>query len=563
MARDIEADAKVNDKSGPGLDSFARNVRNTGKKVEKDFDRFGKSTGEKLLNGIGAVSPKLAAKLASSFGDAAKLGAPLLVSGIAAAAPAISALMGAAVTGGAAGLGIIGGVALASRDARVKAAGTNLAATLLAGLQDRAGSFVQPVLNSLKIVESAFVRNGETIRRIFTNSAKFVEPLATSLGNLGTSLIEGLDIAIGRAGPVMESLNRGIERVGEAVKSFLSSMSENGESNAKVLESAFTSVAVAIEVTGEALSGLAKVLGFLDGIMPLSTLETFNKVLGDTEKGARRTGSGTFGAAQAMQVAGDSAETAAADTKLYEKALADNAKAAQDAANAQRSLFDDTTRVAAAMDDAKAAARANGKTLDENTKKGRANREAISSLASAMNGYRTNLTASGASTTKVNGVMAQQRAALIRVAGQMGKTGGEARRLADQLLGIPPKRETKTGLLNEGATKREARAVAGAVRSIPSTKNVTITVITRYKQYGLKGPSPLGGAVGLSGSDAGFALSDPNGGTFRVGGPVEVFSTIENRVFLDGRPFREYTDRQVRASEDRARHRARYGGRLQ
>src|SRR3954464_2826134 len=112
MARDIEAEVKVKDGTKPGLDSVERRFKESGKKIEKEYDRFGKSSGDKILNGIGAISPMLAKRLSSAFGDAASLGAPLLVSGVAAALPGLSALVGAAVSGGAAGLGIIGGVAL-------------------------------------------------------------------------------------------------------------------------------------------------------------------------------------------------------------------------------------------------------------------------------------------------------------------------------------------------------------------------------------------------------------------------------------------------------------------
>ena len=175
MARDIEANATIHDKSSEGLDKFSENVKKTGKKTQKEFERFGKSSGDSFIKSVGSVSPKLAGKIASSLGDGAKLGAPLILSaiggGLAAGLPAISGLIGAAVTGGAAGAGILGGVALAAQDSRVKAAGTQLGNNLLTGLQDRAGSFIQPVLGSIDILQDKFLETGDTIERIFQNSS--------------------------------------------------------------------------------------------------------------------------------------------------------------------------------------------------------------------------------------------------------------------------------------------------------------------------------------------------------------------------------------------------------
>src|ERR1044072_4616961 len=101
MARDIEASVKVKDDSKAGLDSVERRFRESGQKIEKEYDRFGKSAGDRIMRGVGAISPMLAKRLSSAFGDAASLGAPLPLSRIGAALPALSALVGAAGTGGA------------------------------------------------------------------------------------------------------------------------------------------------------------------------------------------------------------------------------------------------------------------------------------------------------------------------------------------------------------------------------------------------------------------------------------------------------------------------------
>lgn len=559
MARDIEAEVKVKDSSKPGLDSVERNFKRTGKNIEKEYERFGKSTGDKLIASIGAVSPRMARRVAAMFGEGATIGAPLLISGIAGTLPGLSALIGAAVTGGAAGAGIIGGVALAARDPRVKAAGTQLGQIVLQGLTDRSKSFVQPVLNSLNIMKRQFVDSGVTIERLFTNASKFVEPLAASLADVGESLIDGLDIAVGRAGPVMQALNDGIRGTGDAVESMLDSLSRNAEGNAAILQQTFSSLNATIEGVGYTLYGLSEVFEFLNSIMPLSLFENMKQVLIEL---------GVIGANQSqwieptandLRTIATEEQAAAAATREHERAMREEARAAQEAINAHRSLFDDTTRLGEATRAAKKAAEENGRTLSANTEKGRANRQALSNLASAMVGYRENLIKSGAATSQVNRVQEQQRTALLKVATQMTGNKARARELVDQLLKIPPKRETKTDLLNDAKVKKEAREVQAALNNIDRTINVTVNIARRITGSALSN-SALAAAVRKNYAAGGsFALVE--GGTVRTGGPVQVESTVENVIYLDGRPFRDFISRTVAEVDSRIQHRQRYGGR--
>jgi hypothetical protein len=555
MARDIEADVKINDKSAPGLESVKRRVKRTNDDIKKEYDRFGKSTGEAILNGIGAVSPKLAASLAGGIGDAASLGAPLLIAGIAATAPIISGLVGAAVAGGAAGAGIIGGVALASRDARVKAAGTTLASNLLATLSTQASPFIEPVLHSIDKIGERFSQNGDKIEHIFANSARFVEPLADTFLDLGDNLISGLDTAIGRAGPVMAGLESGIEAVGSSIESFIDDVTANAGFNGQVLEDTLQAVAFTIEATGRSLKFLSDVFQIVDKVIPISPLTKLSHAFEDTDAAGRRSAGGTFGAAQGMQIAGDAAETSAADTKLYEKALQDNAKAAEDAASAQRSLFDDTTRVGEANDKASEAARKNGRTMSANTEKGRANREALSSLASAFNGYRGNLEKSGASAGRVNSVMSTQRSRLIAVAQSMGASSSRARRLADSLLGIKNRSVKVTA--NTAQAQAEARNARQEIASIRG-KSVTVTVRVNDSQLrNVERRLARAGGANAAGADS-FGAMAP-GQTARTGGPLTVENTTN--VVLDGRRIYSYTDKKIADERKRVAFRSKVGTR--
>ncbi len=558
MPRDVDVDVNVKDKTGPGLDSVEKRFRSSGKKIEKEYEKFGTSTGNAIIKGVGAVSPKLAKKLADGLGDGAKLGAPLLISGITAALPVLSGLIGAAVTGGAAGAGILGGVALAARDSRVKEAGNTLASNLLANLSTQASPFIQPVLGVIDQVGERFSKNGDKIERIFANSAKFVEPLGDALLDVGDNLINGLDTAIGRAGPVMEALNNGFRAIGDSIEGFIDNVTANAEGNAVILDQAFKGVAGTITILGQVLGGVTYIFEQFNSIMPLSLLGQLNDLFNDTEEVVPKVTLGLKENAAGMQVLGDAQEVAAKDLALYNKALQDNAAAAEAAASAQRSLFDDLTKVGEAEDNATAAAKKNGRTLSENTAKGRANRQSLSSLASAMNGYRTNLEKAGRSTSTVNGVLNTQRNRLIATAQSMGATKSQARALADQLLGIKP-RSVSVKVNGTAAAASNARNVRQEIELVRS-KSVTVTVNVNASRLAAVERRLARVGAGNAAANDSFGVNAP-GQSARTGGAqkVEVQSAVS--VNLDGRPFRDMTAKQIRDDRRRELFRNRVGKR--
>ncbi len=557
MSRDIEADVKINDKTSAGLKSAEDNVRKSGKTINKEFEKFGSGTGDALIKGIGAFAPKLAGKIADGVGDGAKLGAPLLISGITAALPIISGLLGSAIAVGGVGAGIVAGVTIASRDSRVKEAGTTLGSTLLAGLQDNAGAFVQPVLAGIEQIKGRFVELQPTIKSIFDNSSRFVGPLTDALLDVGQSLLEGIDIAIQNAGPVIDVLATGLTGVGEAVKGLIEDLTENGEENAVVLQAAFDGLIGTLEVVGEVLGFVVDLFAKIDKVVPLSIFTTLNELFGDTEDSARRSAGGILENNDALQRGAASAEVAEKATQLYEKALKENEDAARAAADANRSLFDDVTAVAEAEDNFRESLKKNGKTLDENTDKGRANRTAISRMAGAYNTTRGNMEKAGKSAEEVNGVLSTQRTRLIEAANKAGLFGKKARDLADQLLGIKSRNVTVTA--NTGKALTNAQAVKREIGQI-SNKTVTLTILTPGLTKAREAVNLRRELLDLSGAQGSFGYAANDGGS-RVGGPRSVSVESNVSVNLDGRPFKQIATTAVDRNARRVAFRSRVGQR--
>lgn len=147
----------------------------------------------------------------------------------------------------------------------------------------------------------------------------------------------------------------------------------------------------------------------------------------DGTTGALKTGA----AAQDRVTAATAAATTA--TQTNKEALDEQLKSVRDAANAQLALSGSTIGLEAAYDDATSAVKKNGKTLDVTTEKGRANRTALNSIASAGLSVAESLQKTNASGKKVAAAMDDARGKFIRTARQMGLSSTEAKKLADKL----------------------------------------------------------------------------------------------------------------------------------
>lgn len=90
-----------------------------------------------------------------------------------------------------------------------------------------------------------------------------------------------------------------------------------------------------------------------------------------------------------------------------------------------------------ALDDATAAVKANGKTLDLNTQKGRDNRTALNNVASAAIAQVAAMRSAGDGNVKAAAFAEQARKSFVKQATQMGMSKSAAQALATQLIAIP------------------------------------------------------------------------------------------------------------------------------
>lgn len=564
MARDVEYKVTGEDDSDPSLHSAERKFAESQKRIQKinedsqkkiqaDADRYSAKIGRTLETVIGRSAPKIAASLGSTFADAAAAATPVLAGAAVAAAPLIGATLSAAVIGGAGAGGVVGGILLAARDPRVKGAGAELTQRLLGNLQQDAEPFIGPVLTSLdRIGAEADILRGR-IQNIFANSATFLPALTTGTLRAVDGIVTGLDKIIAKAGPVMAQAGDSIGQVGQHAGQALELISGGSEESAEALADVTNALTLLIDTSAGTVRGLTEVYGFLNRIgAATGALGPFLDLMGKTGGEAEMAAGQTARMAAATAEAGLAAQVSAGQVGSF----TDKVNALTQAG---RGLYDSTTQVAEATATLRSALKDNGRTLDENTTKGRANRTALSGVAGAMIAqYNAAVQANGEG-RRSNKVAADNREAFIRLASQFTKTKGEAERLATQ-MGLIPARKESDFYLNTHDAKGRAQAAQDAINALHG-KTVSIGVsIARSQLRRVENTLNRLGSGAFSAGGTVFAV-DPGSGTSRTAPPTPVNVTSDVNVWLDGEPFYRMSTAAARARSDRDAWRQKVGHR--
>jgi len=256
----------------------------TEEKLKNLNTEFAKSGDRTLFKDIGkerrsaSQMRKILSELEADFGDgggesghgfirnaiaAIKDDAPSLIAVISAVAvaalPGIGALAAGAFTGGAIATGMAAGILSATKDSRVVSAMHEFKETISKTFF-QGTAFVEPIRNSLKILEDAFSRLN--LAEAFAKVAPFVERVAEGLGEMALHIMPGLNAAFDRAGPFAEALADGFVEIGTAIGSFLQEVSSS--------DGAIIALRTTFDTLGEAIIGTGKLLNVLSDIFAFS-----------------------------------------------------------------------------------------------------------------------------------------------------------------------------------------------------------------------------------------------------------------------------------------------------
>jgi hypothetical protein len=222
------------------------------------WSRIGARIGVSTANGMFAsLSAGLKAPPPQVYAGAALLAA--------AVAPTLGAGIAGAVVGGIGVGGVVGGMVIAARDPRVKAAGGELGRFMLADLEQRADGFVAPMVHGIRDVRAAWVAMGPDLDRIF-ESSRFVDPLVDGVLHGIRRVVAGAADAVGAAGPVIASFGSSVSRIGDAVGDSFSLLARDAEAGASAIDDLTTAAVSFIETTTAIVHGLATVKGWFDSL---------------------------------------------------------------------------------------------------------------------------------------------------------------------------------------------------------------------------------------------------------------------------------------------------------
>lgn len=521
MSNEVEIVISAKDRSGPGLASararqraFAADTKTTLGRAGQDagramgdgivrgvdgrlrdsrgrFTRGGQDLGDDIADGIkggtdrgsrivgGFVTSALSSfdKLGPGMGAAITAG----VYGAAASAGAAAGGVALAVGGALTGIGVVS----AAQSVRVRREWSDTGRELKAGLADAAQPMERSAMRAATVTRNTFSRLKPYLTNFFADSAPAVDRFVKSIGNgvasLGPALVPlrrgytaVLDAISARSPAIFGSLERSLENIGDIA-----------ERNADDIAAAFEFAAGAVEKTTEAVGFLADQWDEFTGDLAAAdqagqdfgsgfreTLYEWARAMGiNTEQmqeverswaaadAAAADNGGVKDATTATSSLGGAAGDAAAGLRDLKAELEELNGPALDAAEAQIRYED-------AVDRAAEAARKNGRTLDVNTEKGRANKAALIDIARAAQEHIAAMQAENASATEITLKYGEYRSQLVKAGRAAGLTKAQAERLAEAWMKTPESVETHA---KGDITDLEAK-IAAAKRKLKDPK---------------------------------------------------------------------------------------------
>ena len=199
--------------------------------------------GEALANGGRQLSGPLQAGIIAGLAGGTVIVAPLLAS------------MAAGIIAGAGVLTVaIGGViAAAVTSPEIQDAGKRLGSTLLSGLQESTEPLVAPILTAITSISEKFQELRPILDNLFGNTAELIAPLNNAMQEFVESITVGLDTLVEKAGPdVMSGIALGVTDLGDAIQYMFERFSE--------VENLDDSIATAFGIIAEAIVFLTDVI---------------------------------------------------------------------------------------------------------------------------------------------------------------------------------------------------------------------------------------------------------------------------------------------------------------
>lgn len=419
-------------------------------KIKEAIEEVTEATAE--LGGAAAQVSGGGAQTGAAFGG--RMG-PAIITGVIAGLlphlPTLGAMIAGAVAGTIGTGGVIGGIAMASKDPRVRmAAGTFGEA--VANEFFRGGEvFVEPTIRALNELQMAF--NDMDLPETFAKMSPHVTTIAKGFGDLGRNIMPGLNKAFDRMGPFAAVAAKGLGDLGGSLGSFMDSVTAS-EGALQGLDTLFRMLDGSITLLGgglEVLSDLygAFVVNLEAAFLGIEALGIATNQPSLRDFGAKwstqmdQLGKGTSGASEILKTFGGDTQTASGGVQSFGDSVGLAAQATgalrdglSETHNAFLGFMGAAINTEEAIDNFTKSVKENGRNLDIDTEAGRENVRILQDIANGALEATQRKFDETHSVKDATTVYEGYRKKLYDTAIQLGFTKDMAQALVDKWLGL-------------------------------------------------------------------------------------------------------------------------------
>jgi hypothetical protein len=373
--------------------------------------------------------------------------------------PTIGSAVATAVLGGIGVGGMVGGIALAADDPRVKSAFKDLGHEVGADLNLAAAGFSQPLVEAADTFAQAWRRVQPGIRDTLDALAETVEPASRGFANLAESSLPGVEKSMKASALLADEWAQDSDQLGDSVSDMFASFAAGAPGARAFFKDAITFTGKSLVGFGELAELAAKIYASPVGRPPLlSMFDAFDEIrdklfLGQTpiakwgEQGAVKDLTDDFGHLKTeLHDTSGEADLAEEKFRTLARAVTDNKRSA--------------IGYAQALADLRESVKENGPSIDLNTEKGRDNARAFLDAAQAARDSRDAMIKMGVDSGTANALLAQDMA---KIEAQAGKNKAAVHALIEELAKVPPVTRaqlllefSRTGLPGEHSGQRIA-----------------------------------------------------------------------------------------------------------
>jgi hypothetical protein len=175
------------------------------------------------------------------------------VGAVAILSPLIGAMIGGAVVGAVGTGGMVGGIAAASKDPRVRTAAKEFGSVVTSEFFRSGDAFVEPTVRSLGLLSGAM--QDIDLAGAFAKGAPSVEIIASGIANLAENTMPGLNKMLERSPQAAAIAAQGFSDIGDALSEMLTDIAET-EGSMEGLRALFDITSGTIRVLGNTISWL-------------------------------------------------------------------------------------------------------------------------------------------------------------------------------------------------------------------------------------------------------------------------------------------------------------------